>query len=90
MGGVPAPLYFVNANQINFQVPYGVPAGSLANVVVTANGSATPAASVAIADYAIGLFSYFRTSTAYDPIIVHNSPTPWSLPPIRQRPAKLW
>jgi len=73
VAGVPAPLYFVNADQINFQVPYGVPVGSLANVVVTANGSATPAASVAIADYAIGVFSYFRTSTAYDPIIVHNS-----------------
>jgi uncharacterized protein (TIGR03437 family) len=71
VGGIPAPLYYVNSTQINFQVPFEVPEGSTANVVVTVNEVASASTPVAMADYALGVFSYYRTSTAYDPIIVH-------------------
>jgi uncharacterized protein (TIGR03437 family) len=62
----------VDPNQINFQVPKGVPAGPSAQVVVTANGSVSAPATVAMADYATGVFGYFRTAQAYDPIVVHS------------------
>ena len=71
VAGIPAPLYYINSTQINYQVPLNVPAGNSAKVVVTVNGVPSAAATVAMADYALGIFSYFRTAAAYDPIIVH-------------------
>jgi uncharacterized protein (TIGR03437 family) len=56
VGGVPAPLLYASATQINFQVPWTVPAGP-ANVVVTANGTALAPLSVTIAAVAPGIFS---------------------------------
>jgi uncharacterized protein (TIGR03437 family) len=73
VGGIPAPLIFVNANQINFQVPFEVPAGSSAAVIVTANGVASPSVFVQMADYGVGVFTYARTASAIDPIVVHYS-----------------
>jgi uncharacterized protein (TIGR03437 family) len=70
VGGIPAPLYFVNSGQINFQVPFEV-TGSSANVVVTVNGNSSSSVSVGLADYAVGIFGYARTASALDPIIVH-------------------
>jgi uncharacterized protein (TIGR03437 family) len=71
VGGISAPLYYINSTQINYQVPFNVPAGNTASVVVTVNGVSSAPATVAMADYALGIFSYFRTATVYDPIIVH-------------------
>lgn len=39
VGGMPAPLYFVSAAQINLQVPWGVPAGGLQSIIVTVGGN---------------------------------------------------
>jgi len=73
VGGVAAPLYYASSTQINFQVPYEVPAGSSANVVVTSGGVPSTATPVALADYAVGVFTYARATTAIDPIVVHYS-----------------
>ena len=48
VNGVPAPLYYVGAGQINFQIPYGLTAGQLAVVQVVANGTAGNSRSVSI------------------------------------------
>ncbi len=72
VGGATAPLYYVSSTQINFQTPFQVPAGASVNVVVTVNNVASAPATVAIADYAVAVFGYFRTASAYDPIIVHS------------------
>ncbi|MGA2601952.1 MAG: choice-of-anchor D domain-containing protein, partial [Bryobacteraceae bacterium] len=71
--GIPAPIDYVQSNQINFQVPYEVPAGGLAPVVVTSGGTLSNIVSVAVADYALGVFEYARTSTVLDPIVVHSN-----------------
>ena len=72
VGGVPAPLSFVNSGQINFQVPFETPPGPSADVVVVnADGVASSPVTVAMADYALGVYSYFRTPEIYDPVIKH-------------------
>jgi uncharacterized protein (TIGR03437 family) len=73
VNGIPAPIFFVNATQMDFQTPADVPPGSFASVVVTVNGVASPAVVVPIADYGVGVFTYARTATAIDPIIVHGA-----------------
>ena len=73
VGGVPAPLYFVNAGQVNFQVPFEVASDSMAAVIVSFNGAAAPCANVAMADYGVGVFTYPRTASAQDPIVVHGA-----------------
>ncbi|HYL76648.1 MAG TPA: choice-of-anchor D domain-containing protein [Bryobacteraceae bacterium] len=73
VGGVSAPLIYVSANQINFQVPFEVPAGLSAAIVVTANGVASPSVFAPMSDYGVGVFTYARTASTLDPIIVHNS-----------------
>ena len=60
VGGVAAPIYYASPTQINFQVPYEVPSGNSANVVVTSGGVAGSATPVALADYAVGVFTYAR------------------------------
>ncbi len=69
VGGIPAPLVFVSANQIDFQVPFEV-SGSSAAVVVTSGGAASNSISVTLADYAVGVFTNSATS---DPIIAHGA-----------------
>ncbi len=71
LGGIPAPLLYLRAGQINFQVPVEVPAGPAAAAVVTVNGVASPAVIAKMADHALGVFMYARTATALDPVIVH-------------------
>ena len=58
VGGRPAPLLYVGPTQINFQVPYETPFGGTADVVVTANGISTAAASVTVTPAAPGIFVY--------------------------------
>ncbi len=43
LNGIPAPLYFAGAGQINLQVPYELAGQSFADVVVTFNGVASAA-----------------------------------------------
>ena len=58
-GGIAAPLVFVSgpANQVNLQIPWEIPPG-IASVVVTAGGVASDAVSLAIAEFAPGIFSF--------------------------------
>ena len=73
VNGVAAPLYYVSAAQINFQVPFETPISGTAQIVVVQGGVSSPAETVALAEYAPGVFTYARTAAALDPIIVHGA-----------------
>ena len=55
VNGVPAPLFFVSPNQINFQIPYGTASGS-ASVAITSEGQ-TLTTPMTIAFAAPGIFT---------------------------------
>lgn len=46
VNGISAPLFFVSSGQINAQMPWEIPGGSVATVVVTNGSSTSPAAGV--------------------------------------------
>jgi uncharacterized protein (TIGR03437 family) len=54
--GVPAPLFYTQANQVNAQVPYTVAGNATANVAVVYQGAAVNTVSVAVASSAPGIF----------------------------------
>ncbi|MCW5980586.1 MAG: hypothetical protein KIT09_21075 [Bryobacteraceae bacterium] len=56
--GVPAPLYFVSAGQINMQAPYELGGAQQAELVITYRGAASDAVSVAVRPSHPGLFPY--------------------------------
>jgi uncharacterized protein (TIGR03437 family) len=56
VGGVAAPLLYVSATQVNFQVPWTVPVGP-ADVIATVNGTALTKFTVTIAPVEPGVFS---------------------------------
>ncbi len=56
MSGIPAPLLFVSKGQINAQVPWGVPQGTVA-VVVTNNGKVSSPGSVSVTGSSPGIFT---------------------------------
>jgi uncharacterized protein (TIGR03437 family) len=58
VGGKPAPLVFVSADQINAQVPYEALPGATVPVVVTVNGQSSPVANVAVMPAAPGIFQF--------------------------------
>jgi uncharacterized protein (TIGR03437 family) len=60
--GVPAPLFFVSAHQINLQVPYEIAGKTSAPVVVETNGVASPPVDVLVAASAPDLFVVPGTS----------------------------
>lgn len=71
VNNIPAPLIYASPTQINFQVPFEVPPGNTATIVFNTSLGASQPVQVALADYAIGIFTYARTRTIRDPIIVH-------------------
>ena len=71
VNGVAAPLIFVSPTQINFQVPCEMPLNGAAAVYVINGGAMSSAQAPTIAPYAPGVFTYARTATTLDPIIVH-------------------
>ena len=71
VNGAAAPLIYVSPSQINFQVPCEMPLNGAVGVYVTNGGGMSTAQSATIAPYAPGVFTYARTATAMDPIIVH-------------------
>ncbi len=73
VGGVAAPLYYVSPTQLYFQVPYEVPAGSSASVVVTSGGAPGLAVDMALADYAVGVFAHAHNFTAIEPEVFHSA-----------------
>jgi uncharacterized protein (TIGR03437 family) len=70
VGGIEAPLYFVSAGQINFQVPFEVPLGNV-QVIVSRDGFESAPQTAAITENAPGVFGYARTAQAFDPIVIH-------------------
>jgi uncharacterized protein (TIGR03437 family) len=71
VAGKQAPLVYVSPTQINFQVPFEAPISGSAAVVVTKDGTPSTPQSVTLAEYAPGVFTYARTATSLDPVIVH-------------------
>jgi len=70
--GIPAPLYFVRADQINLQAPYELAGSSRATVVVTYNLQSSAPESVAIQPerpqlYPLGFHADFRLITPESP-----------------------
>jgi trimeric autotransporter adhesin len=54
--GVPAPVFYAQASQVNAQVPYTVAPGSLVNVEVRYNGQSTGIVTLTVVDAAPALF----------------------------------
>lgn len=69
VNGVNAPLWYVSAGQINFQVPFEAPLTGSVPVVVSKNGVPSQAANAPVQEYAPSVFTYQRTSGVFDPII---------------------
>ena len=63
VNGTNAPIYYVSPNQINFQVPWGTPAGTT-QVIVSVNGGASNTANVQAMTAGPGLFEFPGTSQA--------------------------
>jgi hypothetical protein len=69
---IDAPLLYVSPTQINFQVPFEAPADGAAFVTVTRDGVASPSVPITLAQNAPGVFTYLRTNTSRDPVIIHS------------------
>ena len=70
VNGVAAPLLYVSANQINFQVPFGTAPGDTSFAILR-DGRAGPSASYPVAGSAFGAFQYQRAAPGLDPIVTH-------------------
>ena len=73
VGGIPAPLYFVSANQINFQVPYETPLNRAQNVVLSQGSLASNAVALSMNRVSPGLFSANQQGTGQGAIRIANS-----------------
>ena len=67
--GWAAPLFFVSASQLNFQVPYEAGGGASASVVVRREGVDSVAETVQVAGYAPGVFANLATG---EPIVTRH------------------
>lgn len=56
VNGVPAPLFFVSPEQVNFQTPFEATGSTDAEVTVTRGGEPSPAETVSLSPYAPALF----------------------------------
>ena len=71
VNGAAAPLIYASPSQINFQVPCEAPLNGAVGIYVTNSSGMSSAQAPTIAPYAPGVFTYARTATATDPVIVH-------------------
>ena len=62
-------------SQINFQIPYQTPTGTPLQIVVVTNGVLGPALSLTLPAAAPAIFTYQRTPTSTDPVILHANNT---------------
>lgn len=88
--GTPLPLFFVSANQLNAQIPFNTPTGTVA-AVVTRTGQASQSQSVQVATFSPGIFSINSQGTLQGAIQISNTvifaaPT-GSIPGVQTRPA---
>ena len=58
VGGIPAPMYYVSAGQINAQIPFELQPGQQYQVIVSANGALTTPDSVQLSTAAPGLAAF--------------------------------
>jgi uncharacterized protein (TIGR03437 family) len=58
IGGIPAPLYYVSAGQINAQLPFELTAGNQYQVLISANGALTTPDSVTLTSATPGLAAF--------------------------------
>jgi uncharacterized protein (TIGR03437 family) len=63
INGIAAPLTYVSAGQINAQVPYSIPTGSSASVLVQVNGANSANAYINVAAAAPAIFTQTGTGT---------------------------
>ncbi len=75
VNGVAAPLFFVSAGQINFQIPWEVGSATTASVIVTTNGNASSAASLTLAASGPGVFTINSTGSGQGAIQISNTAT---------------
>jgi uncharacterized protein (TIGR03437 family) len=66
INGVPAPLYYVSAGQVNAQVPFATPAGD-AYVTVTVNDSLSQAIRFQSGAYAPGIYAVINANGSLNP-----------------------
>jgi uncharacterized protein (TIGR03437 family) len=71
VAGVPAPLFDVYPEQINFQAPFEAPLGTV-EVVVKRNGVASAPEQATVVPYVIGVFIYPRAGV-FEPYVVHSA-----------------
>ena len=67
--GIPAPLFFVSPNQMNFQVPFETPLGGQVEVSVIRDGEASGPEVVEVTQYAPGIFANPATG---EPIVTRH------------------
>ncbi len=70
VGAVEAPLFFVAAGQINFQVPFEAALGAQP-ISVEYNGVAGSIGQLNLAPNVVGIFGYNRVPEERDPVITH-------------------
>jgi uncharacterized protein (TIGR03437 family) len=58
VGGMPAPLYYVSAGQINAQIPFELQSGQQYQVIVSANGALTTPDSIQLSPATPGLAAF--------------------------------
>jgi uncharacterized protein (TIGR03437 family) len=92
LNGVAAPLFFVSAAQINFQIPWEVLGQTQASITVTVNGVTSPAQTLSLAPYAPGIFTTNQAGTGQGVIAIATSgelaAPAGSIPGRTSRPAK--
>lgn len=69
VNGIEAPLFFVSAGQINFQIPFEVGTATPLQVEVELNGERSQASTVVSATYAPALFTYRDSAGSLRPIV---------------------
>jgi uncharacterized protein (TIGR03437 family) len=70
VNGIPAPLFFVSPEQINFVVPWELLTESQASVTVTVGGARSVAETVTLAPAAPGIFSTSQAGTGQGAVII--------------------
>ena len=92
MNGIPAPLYFVSAGQVNAQVPWNVlPQGSTtgtANVVVSLNGTNSVASTVNVGQFSPNVFAAGQYAIAITSDGLLAAPA-GAIPGLTTRPARV-
>ena len=75
MNGIAAPLYFVGAGQINFQVPWELAGQSQATLTVTVDGAPSNPVTVNLANFGPGIFTLPGADgkTTYGTVLISSS-----------------